>query len=61
MKGIPNTERQRLGALLDHETQETVMAICGMVAEALELAKAQRLTPLESSSRGMTSYSSASK
>ena len=25
MKGIPNTERQRLGALLDHETQETVM------------------------------------
>ena len=26
MKGIPNTERQRLGALLDHETQETVMA-----------------------------------
>ena len=27
MKGIPNTERQRLGALLDHETQETVMAM----------------------------------
>ena len=27
MKGIPNTERQRLGALLDHETQETVMGM----------------------------------
>lgn len=26
-EGIPNTERQRLGALLDHETQETVMAM----------------------------------
>ena len=40
---------------------EERMDICGKVAEALELAKAQRLTPLESSSRGITSYSSASK
>ena len=33
MKGIPNTERQRLGALLDHETQETVMAMIPQFSE----------------------------
>ena len=34
MKGIPNTERQRLGALLDHETQETVMAMIPQFSQA---------------------------
>ena len=33
MKGIPNAERQRLGALLDHETQETVMAMIPQFSE----------------------------
>ena len=33
MKGIPNTGRQRLGALLDHETQETVMAMVPQFSE----------------------------
>ena len=33
MKGIPNTERQRLGALLDHETQATVMAMIPQFSE----------------------------
>ena len=31
--GFPNTERQRLGALLDHETQETVMAMIPQFSE----------------------------
>ena len=34
MKGIPNAERQRLGALLDQESQETVMAMIPQFAEA---------------------------
>ena len=34
MKGIPNAERQRLGALLDHERQEAVMARIPQFAEA---------------------------
>ena len=34
MRGIPNPERQRLGALLEQETQETVMAKIPQFAEA---------------------------
>ena len=34
MNGIPNEERQRLGALLDHESQETVMAMIPQFTEA---------------------------
>ena len=34
MRGIPNPERQRLGALLERETQETVMAKIPQFAEA---------------------------
>ena len=33
MKEIPNEERQRLGALLDHERQETVMAMIPQFGE----------------------------
>ena len=34
MKGIPNEERQRLGALLDHQDQASVMAMIPQFAEA---------------------------
>ena len=34
MRGIPHPERQRLGALLEQETQETVMAKIPQFAEA---------------------------
>ena len=42
MKGIPNTERQRLGALLDHETQETVMAMIPQFSETLRRPQPHR-------------------
>ena len=34
MNGLPNDERQRLGALLDHTSQEEVMAMIPQFSQA---------------------------
>ena len=42
MNGIPNEERQRLGALLDHASQAEVMAQIGQISHGEERTLAGR-------------------